>query len=217
MRSVFTRGLSRGDLSLFTEGSGSHKKGSVLRSSDKEWKRVREVGKQSFLYVGAYSLSFGWTFVVNYMDSSNYEYNEDAGSYFRPLLVGQSILLPTMGFFNCCIYFRPKVLASCRQFPNESKAWWIRRAIHGDSVKPIKAKSKILPPEPPMSPINLKEAPDGVSGLIRAAESEKRDKDDGSTTEMKDGESFALDNDDVEDDKEDAASFEADDEEHYSA
>jgi len=116
-------------------------RGSILRSSDKQWKRVQEVGTQSFLYVGAYFLSFVWSLSINILDGSNIEFREDAAYFFLPLLILQSILLPTMGFTSACIYFRPKILANSREFPAESRIWWAKRAIFGDSIKPTKARA----------------------------------------------------------------------------
>lgn len=145
--------LGRSDRSLFSTGAPvTPLKNSILRSSEKQWKRVQEVGRQSFLYVGAYLLSFGWTFIINYLDSKNFEFKENAASFFLPLLVLQSLLLPTMGFFNCCVYFRPKVLTISREFPNESRLWWVRRAIYGNVVKPTPASVRVsasVDPEPP--------------------------------------------------------------------
>lgn len=97
-------------------------------------------------------MSFGWTFVINYLDSKNFEFKENAGNFFLPLLVLQSIGLPTMGLFNCCVYFRPKVLTVSKEFPNESRIWWIRRVIYGNAIKPTPASAHISAPAPGQEP-----------------------------------------------------------------
>ncbi|KAL3941329.1 MAG: hypothetical protein SGBAC_004303 [Bacillariaceae sp.] len=113
---------------------------SVLRSSDKQWKRVQEVGKQSLFYVGAYFFCSLWPIGIQVLDNRDYEYNKNAAYIFLPLLVGQSILLPLMGFFNCIIYFRPTFQRVKKKFPNESKAWFVKRTIFGDNIKPTVRK-----------------------------------------------------------------------------
>mmetsp|Transcript_13916 Transcript_13916/g.33643 ORF Transcript_13916/g.33643 Transcript_13916/m.33643 type:complete len:496 (+) Transcript_13916:51-1538(+) len=108
----------------------------VLRSSDKQWKRVREVGKQSLLYVSAYFFCSMWPIGIQVLDNRDYEYNKNAPYIFLPLLIGQSILLPLMGFFNCIIYFRPTFGRMRTKFPKESKVWCARRTLFGGSIKP---------------------------------------------------------------------------------
>jgi hypothetical protein len=164
-------------VSLFaTDLSIATKKKSVLRSSDKQWKLVQEVGKQSFLYVGAYLLSFGWSFAINILDSQDFEYDPSAGKVFLPLLVLQSILLPTQGIFNAAIFFRPKYLKTRRQFPSESIKWCIRRAVFGVRVKP----TPTIPPntqqpqssnqqKPPPSSLRLNFGGELVSALGRVS------------------------------------------------
>ncbi|CAJ1948597.1 unnamed protein product [Cylindrotheca closterium] len=174
----FISRLGRSDGSVFTTSGASvlHQKNSVLRSSEKQWKRVQEVGKQSFLYVGAYLLSFGWTFIINFLDSQNYEFKENAGNFFLPLLVCQSLLLPSMGFFNFCVYFRPKILTISREYPNESRVWWVRRVIYGNAIKPTPASaarpSALIPgssiPEEPPATLRLNlGGPVAMSSLAR--------------------------------------------------
>ncbi|KAL3931658.1 MAG: hypothetical protein SGBAC_011205, partial [Bacillariaceae sp.] len=55
-----------------------------------------------------------------------------------------------MGFFNFCVYFRPKVLTIGREFPNESLTWRVRRAVYGNAIKPTPATAR-LSAQPPGS------------------------------------------------------------------
>ena len=78
----------------------NNKPNSVLRSSDKQWKRVKEVGTQSFLYVGSYFLCMIWTIIKQSLDGQDFDNVEGSGSVFLPLLILQSIFLPIQGFFR---------------------------------------------------------------------------------------------------------------------
>lgn len=120
-----------GSVSLFSRKSTTSR--SVLNSSDKQWKRVRDVGKQSFLYVGAYLLSFGWSYAVNILDSRDYEYQPESGKVLFPLLVLQSIFLSCQGFFNAIIFFRPKYLQARVKYLDEPKWWVLQQAILGET------------------------------------------------------------------------------------
>ncbi|KAL3932013.1 MAG: hypothetical protein SGBAC_011047 [Bacillariaceae sp.] len=60
--------------------------GNVLRSTDKQWKRVKEVGQQSFLYVWAYLSCYFWPTVKQIMDSQDFEKVEGSEAYFLPIL-----------------------------------------------------------------------------------------------------------------------------------
>eukprot|EP00980_Cylindrotheca_fusiformis_P012928 scaffold3234_cov56-Cylindrotheca_fusiformis.AAC.3 len=111
-------------------------KSSILRSSDKQWKLVREVGKQSFLYVGAYFLCFVWSYGITGLDSQGHEDEPGIGKVFLPLLILQSIFLPAQGFFNAVIFFRPKYIKNREEFPNESRRWIIQRTVIGKRVLP---------------------------------------------------------------------------------
>lgn len=79
---------------------GSQRPSSMLRSSDKQWERVRDVGSQSFLYVGAYFLCFSATVVKQAMDGQGFDNVQGTGSIFLPLLMLQSIFLPAQGMSN---------------------------------------------------------------------------------------------------------------------
>mmetsp|Transcript_16910 Transcript_16910/g.41194 ORF Transcript_16910/g.41194 Transcript_16910/m.41194 type:complete len:502 (+) Transcript_16910:269-1774(+) len=113
--------------------NGNHQRGSVLRSSDKQWKRVQEVGKQGFLYVGAYLLSFTWSLAINYLDSKDFEYKRGSENYLFPLLVMQALFVPALGFFNAVVFFRPKLIAARARYPNEP-FWWVLRQVVGGAA-----------------------------------------------------------------------------------
>jgi len=99
-----------------------------------QWRRVREVGKQSLLYVGAYFCCNICPIAIQVLDNRNYEYNKNAVYAFLPLLIGQSILTPLMGFFNCIIYFRPTFGRVRKKFPTESKIWCVKKTMFGQSI-----------------------------------------------------------------------------------
>eukprot|EP00980_Cylindrotheca_fusiformis_P006832 scaffold1429_cov110-Cylindrotheca_fusiformis.AAC.4 len=130
---------------------------SVLLSSEKQWKLVQEVGTQSFLYVCAYILCYTWSLFVNALDSQQYEYEPGAGKVFLPLLILQSLFLPMQGFFNATIFFRPKYLKNCKDFPNESRFWRIRRAVLGKKVHP--SPPKMAPQQKSAHHLNQSQSP----------------------------------------------------------
>eukprot|EP00980_Cylindrotheca_fusiformis_P006830 scaffold1429_cov110-Cylindrotheca_fusiformis.AAC.2 len=129
-----------GMTSSVVNSGGPKTRRSVLRSSDKEWELVREVGKQSFLYVGAYFLCYVWSYAVSALDGLEYEDHPGIGNVFLPLLILQSIFLPAQGFFNAIIFFRPKCLKNRKEFPNESQRWIILRTVFGKRVLPKSQK-----------------------------------------------------------------------------
>ena len=86
--------------SISRSSLSSERPRSVLRSSDREWQRVKEVGKQSFLYVGSYFLCFIWGILKGSLDGQGFDKIEGSGSIFFPLVVLQSFFLPIHGFFR---------------------------------------------------------------------------------------------------------------------
>lgn len=123
------------------EKSGLNKKSSVLASSEKQWKRVREVGKQSFLYVGAYLFSYTWTIVKQNLDAQQFERSPGSGTYLLPLSILQAMFLPAQGLFNALIFFRPKYKQARRRHAEQSKLWSARRAVFGDTIRPVETKT----------------------------------------------------------------------------
>jgi len=116
------------------------KKRSVLRSSEKQWERVRSVGRQSFLYVSAYFTCYSFSMVKHALDGNNFDEIEGSGAYFLPLLILQTIFLPAQGFLNALIYFRPNYIAAKRKYDDQTLVWYIRRSIVGDKIKPVRSE-----------------------------------------------------------------------------
>eukprot|EP00980_Cylindrotheca_fusiformis_P006834 scaffold1429_cov110-Cylindrotheca_fusiformis.AAC.6 len=140
------RSLSMADL---LHSANITKPKSVLRSSDKQWNLVKDVGKQSFSYVAVYFLCFGWSFALNILARQQYEYENDAESVFLPLLILQSIFLPAQGLFNAIIFFRPKYLNNRKEYSKETRRWCMRRALFGKRIKPNLPAKKIPQSSPP--------------------------------------------------------------------
>eukprot|EP00980_Cylindrotheca_fusiformis_P021848 scaffold8682_cov122-Cylindrotheca_fusiformis.AAC.5 len=110
---------------------------SILRSSEKQWKRVKDVGTQSFLYVGAYLITFVWSATINILNGRDFEKKHSAAEtaklYF-PLLILQSIFTPAQGFFNALVFFRPKYNRCRVKYPQQSRGWAVRRALFGERI-----------------------------------------------------------------------------------
>jgi len=116
----------KSDGSLLSEG-----KGTVLSSSSKQWKRVRQVGRQAFLYVGAYVVVFSWTFAVHYLKALKF----DSSKVFFPLIVLQAIFGGSLGLIIALIYFLPKIKQTRIKY--EYGPWWwiLKQAITGDAER----------------------------------------------------------------------------------
>eukprot|EP00980_Cylindrotheca_fusiformis_P004656 scaffold991_cov128-Cylindrotheca_fusiformis.AAC.28 len=99
--------------------------------SDKHWKRVQDVGRQPFLYVGAYVLCFGWTIVLQTLEDQGFEKKTGSGAFLLPLVILQSIFLPAQGLFNAIIFFRPNYNQTRTEFPEETKLWCMKRTVWG--------------------------------------------------------------------------------------
>jgi len=126
-----------GSASLTSSGWGSSgRPSSVLGSSNKQWQRVRDVGTQSFLYVGAYFLCFTATIMKQSLDGQGYDKVEGSGSIFLPLIIIQSIFLPQQGMLNFLIHFRPKYVQARRKYTHETKMWCLKKAIFTDKIRP---------------------------------------------------------------------------------
>ncbi|CAJ1947339.1 unnamed protein product [Cylindrotheca closterium] len=110
---------------------------SVLQSSDKQWERVRQVRLQSTLYVTAYFLTFIWSAVINFLNSRRLQNQyEHAGSVYLPLLILQSIFLPSQGLFNAMVFIRPRFNANRKKYPRQTRVWYVKRSIYGECVEP---------------------------------------------------------------------------------
>lgn len=113
----------------------SNSKGTVLSSASKQWKRVRQVGHQAFLYVGAYLVTFSWTFCVHYLNTLNFEHEPNSGKVLFPLLVLQAICGGSLGFIMSLIYFVPKIKQTRVRYEYEPWWWIVQMAITGDAEK----------------------------------------------------------------------------------
>lgn len=137
-RSVSVDSLDMSAANATTNSGGGTSRRSILRSSDKQWQRVREVGKQSFLYVSAFLFCYIWSFFKQGLDGQNFDEIEGSGAYFLPLLILQALCLPAQGFFNACIYFRPKYIQAKRRYPDQTTSWYLRRSVMGEKLKPVR-------------------------------------------------------------------------------
>ncbi|CAJ1947169.1 unnamed protein product [Cylindrotheca closterium] len=136
---------SGGKKPMFASLRGTRKPKSILRSSDRLWERVRQVGIQSFLYVSSYILCFGPTVIRQLLDGRGVEKTEGAGKIFLPLLFIQGVLLPSQGIFFCIIFFRPKYLQNRKMQPDRSRLW---AAISAMKVEKKRALVIREPPKP---------------------------------------------------------------------
>eukprot|EP00980_Cylindrotheca_fusiformis_P004653 scaffold991_cov128-Cylindrotheca_fusiformis.AAC.25 len=121
--------------SICEEDTSERSRKSHAIQTDKHWKRVQDVGKQPFLYVGAYVVCYAWTIAMSNLDGQGFEKKEGSGAYFLPLLILQSIFLPAQGLFNAIIFFRPKYNQVRTEFPDETKLWSTKRTLWGAAIK----------------------------------------------------------------------------------
>ncbi|CAJ1947171.1 unnamed protein product [Cylindrotheca closterium] len=128
---------------MFASFRGTRKPKSILRSSDRLWERVRQVGIQSFLYVSSYILCFGPTVIRQMLDGRGVEKTEGAGKIFLPMLFIQGVLLPSQGIFFCIIFFRPKYLQNRKMQPDRSRFW------AASSAMKVEKKRALVIREPP--------------------------------------------------------------------
>lgn len=105
--------------------------------ADSQIQRIKAVATQAFLYVGAFLMGSVWFFTVRNMEAQKERGMHDENKLF-PLLVMQAIFMPLQGFFNCLIYCRPAYLHARSHFPEETRIWAFRRALHGSKVQPTK-------------------------------------------------------------------------------
>lgn len=127
LRSMFQRGVSWNTSSeLNTSDRSSFHEPNV--------KRVREVATQSFLYVAAFFVTYLPGVSLRILESFGFRPADEDKVYF--LVVVAHICLPLIGFFNLMIYIRPRYLRTRSEFPNQRRAWAIRRALYGEAVQP---------------------------------------------------------------------------------
>jgi hypothetical protein len=89
------------------------------------------------LYVVAYLITFAWSAIINILNSRRIQDQyEHAGRVHLPLLVLQSIFLPSEGLFNAMVFFRPRFMATRNKYPKQTRIWHLRRSIYGERIKP---------------------------------------------------------------------------------
>lgn len=103
--------------------------------ADPHAKRIHAVAVQGFLYVAVFFVLQLPTFILRVLESQNSVFPEDEARIF-PILLLQGILWPLQGFFNLLIYIRPSYKRARADFPNESRLWAFRRALHGAKIQP---------------------------------------------------------------------------------
>lgn len=103
--------------------------------ADPHAQRIHAVAIQGFLYVLVFFVLQTPTFILRVLESQNGTYPEDEAKIF-PILLLQNILWPMQGFFNLLIYIRPSYKRARADFPNESRLWAFRRAMHGAKIQP---------------------------------------------------------------------------------
>ncbi|CAB9512288.1 expressed unknown protein [Seminavis robusta] len=130
-RASFTTAMSR-RASLNNSMTELPQQASPARDAQTE--RIRSVAIQAFLYVASFFITQSAFVALRIMESRDYD-AEDEDALF-PLLVLQTLTLPSQGIMNCLIYARPGYLRARKEYPNESRFWAFRRALHGDKVQP---------------------------------------------------------------------------------
>ena len=101
---------------------------------DPQDRRIQAVAVQAMLYVVCFLVTYSSSVCLKILESQSYDAVDEDRLF--PLLVLQAIFLPLSGFFNCLIYVRPSYLRAREEFPEESRLWHFRRALHGANVQP---------------------------------------------------------------------------------
>jgi hypothetical protein len=105
---------------------------------DSQTRRVQAVATQAFLYVGSFVLTYAWQMILRIIEGSFGDGSWESSLF--PLLVLNAIFMPLQGVFNILVYARPNYLRARKDYPNESRVWCFRRALHGDAIQPTKRK-----------------------------------------------------------------------------
>jgi hypothetical protein len=100
-------------------------------SAEQQNKRINQVAVQASLYVSAFGTTFIWPLLSKIMESQSYS---EADAF--PILVLNSLFVPFTGFFNLCIYLRPRFKKTREDFPTESLLWTVQRVLYGESIPP---------------------------------------------------------------------------------
>ncbi|CAB9513542.1 expressed unknown protein [Seminavis robusta] len=121
-----------------TQGSGFFAASSKFfkrKPIDAQTRRSQAVMVQAAFYVLVFFLNYIWTMVLRNITARDKYWTSEHESDLFVLLVLQAIFLPAQGFFNLCVFSRPKYLRTRKCFPLQSRLWCFRRAMFGDAVK----------------------------------------------------------------------------------
>lgn len=132
-RMFATKSVSSSSLSAMS--TMSQVNGNVLRSTKKQWKRVRQVGRQALLYVGAFLLTFSWPFAIYYLTSHDFGHREGSGTVLFILSVFQALFLPSLGLINSIIFILPKYKSARKKFEYEPWWWILEQVLTGEAEK----------------------------------------------------------------------------------
>lgn len=105
---------------------------------DPQLRRIRAVASQGFCFVAAFLMTYLPTLVIN-ISQVYASYPKDMDKLY-PLLVINACFYPAQGFFNLLVFVRPSYLRARKTFPQETRYWALRRAMHGDKVRPTPLK-----------------------------------------------------------------------------
>jgi hypothetical protein len=103
-------------------------------SSERQAQRTKEVALQAFLYVAGFGGTFVWVVILKILEILSF--NESDHKAIFPILVLHSLFIPLAGFFNLCIYLRPRYMKTRADYPTETRIWAVKRALYGESVPP---------------------------------------------------------------------------------
>ncbi|CAJ1967354.1 unnamed protein product [Cylindrotheca closterium] len=144
--------IVRGDDGETQLGEDSKKRREAAKRKRDE-RNLNHIRDQAILFVGGFLLCNVVTYRLNFTvgdvrridlysgTSVTYAEEMELPYKYYPLLVLQSLLLPLQGFVNCLIYVRPQYIKSRRHFPQESRLWAFRRAVHGKVILPVRPEA----------------------------------------------------------------------------
>jgi len=99
---------------------------------------TKEVATQGFLYVSFFLMTSTPVLIIQVLDGIGFG-EEDQGRLY-PLLVLNSLLLPSLGFFNVFIYVRPSYLRFGAANPGKAKWFILRQALFDPDVPRMKSE-----------------------------------------------------------------------------
>ena len=129
-------------------GGNSTRPRATTTVSDAQTRRVQAVATQAILYVAAFILSNFWVAWSKGMEATTVVTLDAIAkepSMFWVLCL-KSLFGPIQGLLNLLVFIRPNYMRirSNPIFHDQTKLWTFKRALYGESIKPIKpSKSKI--------------------------------------------------------------------------